>query len=497
MTNSCKKFFSVALLFTLILGCTIFSTPYSYADDSIPDLDYNEYDVKDIGNVTPFNITRDDAEKLASDIKAATMDTLTALDWIYFGITGSSLSSPNSTASNNLLSYLKNIYGTNSSNGVRGILNKISSIDSDTDSLLTSFNSFYDYFVQWQALNQQQTIAISTKVNSFAAQNHLDLIDIDSDLNDFSNRNHNDINNFSDRNHNDVTNFQIDFDDRYSYLYTNIGSFLGAKNNLSDSSYLSVNSSISDHDIYFFYHIDTSSSLLNVISVNLPIRTQQYSDNFYISLLDSTSNYNDIPIQYIYSPFTSSIRVFIFDYNLRNRNADIVFKVVNKSNGNLIYTSASSSLIYFNNEFSWILKNTLANTKSNQYLSDLKFVLADDATIEAKKDSTAQEQEFLDNFTGDGSASAKVRDIRSASDISGTVSSGVDAGGSVSDALTVFNPASALFGWFSQDCANYFIPYQPSRKSAEDWSDVVWTDDVPDLLTDMNTEVQNQIGDDK
>lgn len=47
--------------------------------------------------------------------------------------------------------------------------------------------------------------------------------------------------------------------------------------------------------------------------------------------------------------------------------------------------------------------------------------------------------------------------------------------------------------WFSQECKDYFTLYSPTR-SNKDWSTVVWTDDIPDLITDINKEVENNLG---
>ena len=66
-------------------------------------------------------------------------------------------------------------------------------------------------------------------------------------------------------------------------------------------------------------------------------------------------------------------------------------------------------------------------------------------------------------------------------------------GGSTSNALSVFSSANAFWGWFSQDNANYFTLYVPSRSGIVDYNNIVWTDDIPNTLDKINEEVQREL----
>lgn len=132
----------------------------------------------------------------------------------------------------------------------------------------------------------------------------------------------------------------------------------------------------------------------------------------------------------------------------------------------------------------------------NHKLSNLVNEIAFPSLEQAKQESMPVINEVLEDFTGTGSSAPTVNHVSDASDISSTLSNGLASGASTSDALTVFRPGSSLYMWFSQECKDYFTLYSPTR-SNKDWSNVVWTDDVPDILTTINQDVKNQIGDDR
>lgn len=179
----------------------------------------------------------------------------------------------------------------------------------------------------------------------------------------------------------------------------------------------------------------------------------QYSDNrsthFIINIID----------------FPTTTRGFVIDFKIPQGNFYY----------NTAYIATDSSVRYidFDNSDYHILYNTIVNSKiekNTQGIKDLSSIYASPEELAARQASKEVIDETLDDFTGSGSAAAKKSDVSSAKDISNSLRSGLNSGGSMSDALSVLSPASGFWGWFSQDNASYFtyIYNDPATDSHND-----------------------------
>ena len=82
----------------------------------------------------------------------------------------------------------------------------------------------------------------------------------------------------------------------------------------------------------------------------------------------------------------------------------------------------------------------------------------------AKEAQSEVEQEAISDFAGNGSAAIKKGQVSGMKDISGSLSSGLDGGGSVSGALGVMSSNSEFWQWFTQDNSNNINNlYSPSN----------------------------------
>lgn len=142
----------------------------------------------------------------------------------------------------------------------------------------------------------------------------------------------------------------------------------------------------------------------------------------------------------------------------------------------------------------------------NDILDLFKELYASDDLIAAKEAQQPLEDQVLEDFTGNGSASVTTSDATDAKGISNALKNGLSTGASSGNALEVFDSASAFWGWFSQDNANYFVVTVPSNASPQpllrsapsepDYSNYVWTDSVPDVLSSIDIETQDKINSD-
>lgn len=102
----------------------------------------------------------------------------------------------------------------------------------------------------------------------------------------------------------------------------------------------------------------------------------------------------------------------------------------------------------------WDFKDQIIKYKNANTISDFKKLYASDDLIAAKENQQAFEDQALSDFTGSGSAAAKGSDLSSLKGISGSFTSGLSSGGTISQATSVFSSNSELWGWFTQNTKN-------------------------------------------
>ena len=248
-------------------------------------------------------------------------------------------------------------------------------------------------------------------------------------------------------------------------------------------------------DISSYYTFNGISSSIDG-TYSIPTSNTSYSNDIYISVTGSSAYYNssciriDVPFSgssskqpklEFYYPTTSGLYTILdVEYFYSAQNIYLLGFPIERIQNFIIRFYDLNSISYRTNiSFGVYRSNIITNQLSfirytgyeiNHKLSSLSKdinqltnVIASDDIIQAKENSTPVIDEALNDFTGSGSASAGVSDISGAKNVSSSLKSGLNSGGSISDSLTVFSPANAFWGWFSQDNANYFTPYSQSR----------------------------------
>ena len=123
-----------------------------------------------------------------------------------------------------------------------------------------------------------------------------------------------------------------------------------------------------------------------------------------------------------------------------------------------------------------------------QAAQDLANYFVSPAKQAAENASQQVINDTLNNFTGSGTGAAKSSDSNAMKDVSGSLQSGLNAGGSVSGATGVFNSSGDFWKWFSQENSNYINnPYpapvvSPTRGAG---------DEIVDFLTSNSNELQD------
>lgn len=100
-----------------------------------------------------------------------------------------------------------------------------------------------------------------------------------------------------------------------------------------------------------------------------------------------------------------------------------------------------------------LLKIAFSQDAQTDALSKLQKVLASDKKLAAEEASQEVIDDTLDGFTGSGSAAPSKSDTGSMKSISGDLKSGLNGGGSVSNATSVFSSNGGFWDWFTQ--SNY------------------------------------------
>lgn len=300
---------------------------------------------------------------------------------------------------------------------------------------------------------------------------------------------------------------------------------------LDDTFYFTTNDIISFPDSYAMYQ--NVGSQINMLSY--PVQYRQGITPYYLSYIFNLDNIDtsDITV-YCSSPSSWELnslagnryyyfnlddnnivtdRKFVkasFDYSINDEILSITFhldhtlgyKYLNFMNYNGQYCFKPIG----NNEFT-ISPYTLSSKKNNyiehidsdlhnqiDILNTFKELYASDDLIAAKQAQQQYEDQAIQDFTGNGSAAASSSDLNDLKQISGTVSSGLDSGGSVSNGLSVFDPnyqdinGNRFWDWFSQD--NYNNINNPNLNNRRSSSQ----DEIIDFYNQNQNEVLRLLG---
>lgn len=106
----------------------------------------------------------------------------------------------------------------------------------------------------------------------------------------------------------------------------------------------------------------------------------------------------------------------------------------------------------------------LLGTSLQNPLAKLQYVLADDDDIAMKQANKENENQFKENFTGDGEAAVKPSDIGELAGVSSSVKDTFGGAGSPADIFSVLNDSGSYL-FFSQEVADELEPPVPSTYS--------------------------------
>lgn len=122
----------------------------------------------------------------------------------------------------------------------------------------------------------------------------------------------------------------------------------------------------------------------------------------------------------------------------------------------------------------------LLGTSLQNPLAKLQYVLASDDDIELKDSQQENEDQFKEDFTGDGGAAVKPSDIGDLADISSGFKDSFAGAGSPGDIFSVLND-QGNYGFFSQEVLNEIEPPVPAAISAEPFDVDALMEDDPEF----------------
>lgn len=299
--------------------------------------------------------------------------------------------------------------------------------------------------------------------------------------------------------------------------YSSAHAYNGTSKGL-DTNFLTSNDSAKP--IYVSYNFNPGGLVTpQLYRITLPIRySNPYSGYISLSNIYVTLDFNEfylIPIPEHFIEFTTSgSYLYLFDWQPYTSNSyHYYFELTGPRNLQFrtnydtgVYTIPFDTLDYqiirtaFNSAKSAssldelkVISSTLSSLASNiSSTSDAAEALADyfvSPEKQAAEDASSQViNSTLNNFTGSGSGAAKSSDSNAMKDVSGSLQSGLNSGGSVSGATGVFNSGSDFWGWFSQQNSNYINNPYPAPVVSPTRG---YGDEIVDFLTPNSNELQD------
>lgn len=263
------------------------------------------------------------------------------------------------------------------------------------------------------------------------------------------------------------------------------------------------------YKVYYNIPLQTSeSTALNGSICEFTIPLSNISSNFKYSILRLRPNGSTYPMSYklLYSFLDyTGIKVYFELINYYSPNNGFILEYTIDSgsayidNGDLNYVRyvpwGSSDFHVLSNTFS---QYNIIDKANFIYASmqNLENLVPDSAHQAAKHASESTTNQALQDFTGSGSGAAKGSDVSSMKNISSSLQSGLNAGGSVSGATSVFSTTSGFWGWFSDDnYLNINYPYPaPVLNNQRSDKKSVSSDYIIDFLSPKNDELKRILG---
>lgn len=216
-----------------------------------------------------------------------------------------------------------------------------------------------------------------------------------------------------------------------------------------EGEYDTVNKSGNDLFVKVRFGTLNSASIYSIVDAwySQPNTFEHTSVDFYYhsNLSDSPVLLDDIYCFVMSNRliFSSLPEVFKNRYIILHfHNDDIVCVYNNKYTPSLQYISGTDYR-------GWGLRQNFSVFHIEQLLNNLNSELAPTDITAAREASKEVINDTLDNFTGSGSAAVKKSDSSALKDVSSGLRSGLNADGSVSYALSVFDTSSDFWSWFS------------------------------------------------
>lgn len=354
------------------------------------------------------------------------------------------------------------------------------------------------------SLGGLNTADIVSAINSARLSNHNDLSNIinnTSNLTNFYDRNHNDLvqvntdlNSFKSQNHSDIQSLKTSFEDIKWNSMT-----------LSSSSITSVgqyvNKYIATFTPTYFYQSPT------IYRVRFDFRPNDFFTNLNYNDIDFYWNENAFNENYYYERNSLISFAYLYTLPLYNQStSSYSFRVslpagVNYRVGNgfyIDYISLDSQPEDFLKVYTYLMQNHMDNDLHSIDLNidKLRRMYASDDELAAKEAQQGYESSALNDFTGNGSAAVNSTDSGNVKNISGTVKSGLNTGGSVSGGLGIFQNDNYFWGWFSTDCASWFTLENTRSNNllykVKSEGELITT--LPDLVTERDNDYFELLG---
>lgn len=266
--------------------------------------------------------------------------------------------------------------------------------------------------------------------------------------------------------------------------------YLGAKHNYSDTDYITGTFNKQSYPVAYFFFTNPNQSGGNLYSFGLPVRpssviTQNFIDKVEIVYSDSESIYVP-PYYFEYDATKNFLKIVCLNNSFQFSNSrPVCFKITFKYNYTIASTQYDISYLKANSKDYYDIYEYVTYLKQNKALYKFEYLYASDDLIKAKQNQQPLENQVLEDFTGNGSASAKLSDAASAKEASSALKSGLETGYSASDAFSVFDTSDdyGFFLWFSPKNKAKFDTYYHQRNLKSnynyDYDSIIWTDSVP------------------
>ena len=138
--------------------------------------------------------------------------------------------------------------------------------------------------------------------------------------------------------------------------------------------------------------------------------------------------------------------------------------------------------------------NSILSARNQQIISQFKELYASDDLLKAKAEQQEYEDEVIEDFTGNGAAASTSSDKNGLKSVTGNVKSGLNTGGSIGNALGIFDSSNSLWQFFTTTTQNNVNPNNRNSDSLTRSISNSESDDVIDFLTERDADYFRRLG---